>query len=73
MVALDRQSIAEWTLGPAGTIIFDTPPAADSEITAGYLFDVPVRFASDRLQVNHATFLAGEIPEVLLIEVRESS
>jgi len=72
-VAVDGQVTAGWSLGPAGIVIFDSPPVADSAITAGFLFDVPVRFASDRLTVNHATFLAGDIPEVLLVEVREPS
>ena len=46
-------------------------PAAGAAITAGFLFDVPVRFAEDRIEVNRATFLAGEAPSVPLIEVRE--
>lgn len=33
---------------------------------------VPVRFAEDRLEVNRATFLAGDAPNVPLIEARES-
>ncbi|MEP3914111.1 MAG: DUF2460 domain-containing protein, partial [Parasphingorhabdus sp.] len=39
----------------------------------GFRFDVPVRFSSDQLQMNQATFQAGEIPEILLVEVREGS
>ena len=62
-----------WTLAPDGMVEFETPPASGGDITAGYLFDVPVRFASDQLTVSHATFLAGDIPEVLLVEVRELS
>ena len=72
-VAIDGQSSGGWSLGPTGLVTFDSPPAEGSDITAGFLFDVPVRFASDRLSVNHATFLAGDIPEVLLIEIRERS
>ena len=33
--------------------------------------DVPVRFAEDRLSLSRATFAAGEIPSVPLIEIRE--
>lgn len=47
------------------------PPAADMDIRAGYLFDVPVRFAEDRLEISRATFLAGEAVSVPLIETRE--
>tara|TARA_R110002126_G_scaffold44671_9_gene127157 strand:+ start:5150 stop:5515 length:366 start_codon:yes stop_codon:yes gene_type:complete len=72
-IAVDGQPVAGWTLGPGGVVMFDSPPVAGSDLTAGFLFDVPVRFASDQLTVNHATFLAGDIPEVLLVEVRELS
>lgn len=61
-----------WRSGAAGAIIFDGPPAAGAEITAGFLFDVPVRFASDQLEINRASFLAGEAPTVPLVEIRES-
>lgn len=60
-----------WTLEPLGKIVFAAPPANGAAITAGFLFDVPVRFAEDRLEVNRATFLAGEVPSVPLIEIRE--
>ena len=73
LVAVDGAIVGNWTLGVLGKIIFDTPPVAESEITAGFLFDVPVRFAEDRLEVSAATFLAGDIPEARLIEVREAS
>ena len=72
-VAVDGQLIGSWSLGPMGMVVFDAPPADGSVVTAGFLFDVPVRFASDQLSVSHATFLAGDIPEVLLVEVREPS
>ncbi|HEX5257577.1 MAG TPA: DUF2460 domain-containing protein [Sphingomicrobium sp.] len=60
-----------WTLDDKGVIRFDSPPAAGSAITAGFLFDTPVRFAEDNVEVNRSTFLAGEAPSVPLIEVRE--
>jgi uncharacterized protein (TIGR02217 family) len=72
-VAVDGQVTADWSLDPEGIVMFDSPPPVGSDVSAGFLFDVPVRFASDRLTVNHATFLAGDIPEVLLVEVREPS
>ena len=73
LVAIDGQPNGDWILGETGMVIFDTAPAEGSDVTAGFLFDVPVRFASDQLTVSHATFLAGDIPEVLLVEVREPS
>jgi len=70
-ISVDEQTVTNWSLGTLGQIVFDTPPAENSEIKAGFLFDVPVRFAEDQLRVSYATFLAGDIPGVPLIEVRE--
>ena len=39
---------------------------------AGFRFDVPVRFAEDRLDVSGTNFAAGEAPSVPLIEIREA-
>jgi len=61
-----------WTLGALGVVQFTAPPAAGAVIRAGFLFDVPVRFEQDRLDVSGLTFLAGEAPSVPLIEVREA-
>ena len=61
-----------WTLDPlAGTDTFATPPAAEAEVTAGFEFDVPVRFDTDLIQVSVANFRAGEVPRVPVVEVRE--
>ncbi|MFN3387433.1 MAG: TIGR02217 family protein, partial [Allosphingosinicella sp.] len=60
-----------WTLAPLGLVRFDAPPAAGAEVRAGFRFDVPVRFAEDRLQVSRATFQAGEAASVPLVELRE--
>jgi len=45
------------------------PPAAAS-ITAGFEFDVPVRFDTDKLEVNVTGFHHGAIPNIPVIEVR---
>ena len=60
-----------WTVAAPGVVVFDAPPAMDDQVTAGFLFDVPVRFSEDRIEVNRATFLAGEAPSVPLVEIRE--
>ncbi|WP_221794997.1 DUF2460 domain-containing protein [Aquisediminimonas sediminicola] len=60
-----------WTLRPKGVVSFDIAPAAGVPITAGFLFEVPVRFAEDRLEVSRATFRAGEAASVPMVEVRE--
>ena len=61
-----------WTLAPGGMIVFDEAPPEGAEVRAGFLFDVPVRFAEDRLDVTAAAFSAGEAPSVPLIELREA-
>ena len=45
-------------------------PGAGVEVTAGFEFDVPVRFDTDAIRVQASTFQAGEVPSVPVIEVR---
>jgi uncharacterized protein (TIGR02217 family) len=45
-------------------------PAAGQAITAGFSFDVPVRFDTDMLSINLHNFGAGDIPEIPVVEVR---
>ncbi|MBK8375290.1 MAG: DUF2460 domain-containing protein [Sphingomonadales bacterium] len=71
LVGVDGIAATGWTLEPSGLVRFENPPAAGAVITAGFLFDVPVRFANDRLELNGATFGAGEIDSVILVEVRD--
>ena len=47
----------------------DAAPAAGRAVTAGFEFDVPVRFDTDRLEIDLASFEAGEIPSIPLIEI----
>ncbi len=54
-----------------GWVALDVAPAAGAAVTASFQFDVPVRFAEDRLSVSCATWLAGEAVSVPLVEVRE--
>lgn len=61
-----------FSLAEEGWIEFDSAPASGAAVTASFTYDVPVRFAEDRLNVSLATFLAGAAPSVPLIEVRES-
>lgn len=51
-------------------IVFDTPPADGAAVTAGFRFDVPVRFDTDRLEVSLDHFGAGFAASVPLVEVR---
>jgi len=66
------QSVTSFDVDPAtGMICFAAGhiPASGSVIRAGYEFDVPVRFDTDRIDVNLAHFDAGRIPTIPLTEV----
>ena len=71
-VAVNGVIATGWSLAAGGIINFTTAPSIGAVITAGYRFDVPVRFAADRLDIARATFGAGDMPSVSLIEIRES-
>jgi uncharacterized protein (TIGR02217 family) len=45
-------------------------PAAAQAITAGFEFDVPVRFDTDRLEINLQGFRHGAIPSIPIVEIR---
>lgn len=45
-------------------------PPAEAVVSAGFMFDVPVRFDTDFLEVNLSAFEAGEIPRIPAIEIR---
>jgi uncharacterized protein (TIGR02217 family) len=45
-------------------------PLQGALITAGFLFDVPVRFDTDYLEVDYSAFAAGAIPKIPLMEIK---
>ncbi|WP_102109363.1 DUF2460 domain-containing protein [Oceaniglobus roseus] len=49
--------------------LYEVPPEG-AQITAGFEFDVPVRFDTDLIQVSVASFRAGTVPNVPVVEVR---
>lgn len=60
-----------WSVNLAtGVITFDTAPTSSYAITAGFQFDVPVRFNTDYLEIDLAGFEAGNIPDVPIVEIR---
>lgn len=71
-VALDGVEVAEnWSVSSTdGTLTFDTAPAPGVSVSAGFAFDVPVRFDTDHLAVSIASFNAGEVPSIPVVEVR---
>ena len=61
----------DFTVDPVtGLIAFMDAPAPGASVTAGFEFDVPVRFDTGSIQVSVASFNAGEIPSVPVVEVR---
>ena len=73
LVSVDGIAVTAWTLDALGEIVFTDAPGVGKVVRAGFLFDVPVRFAEDRLDVSGAAFAAGEAPSVPLIELREDA
>uniref|UniRef100_UPI0035B06C6B DUF2460 domain-containing protein n=1 Tax=Sphingomonas sp. TaxID=28214 RepID=UPI0035B06C6B len=71
-VGVDGREVAGFALEPGGWVVLDIAPAAGARVRASFTFDVPVRFAEDRLSVTRATFLAGAATAVPLVEVREA-
>lgn len=55
----------------AGTVTFmpGSIPAPGTRITAGYEFDVPVRFDTDEIVFSLGAFQAGSIPSIPLVEI----
>ena len=45
-------------------------PADEAVVTAGFEFDVPVRFDTDQIDVNLASFEAGDVMNVPIVEIR---
>ena len=52
-----------------GAVTFEVPPPEGAMITAGFLFDVPVRFDTDYLAIDLSAFDAGDIPDLPVIEI----
>ena len=45
-------------------------PASAALVRAGFLFDVPVRFDTDYLEMDLSAFAAGSVPHIPLVEIR---
>jgi uncharacterized protein (TIGR02217 family) len=52
-----------------GLVTFDAAPAEGAVLTAGFVFDTPVRFDTDTLSINLASFAAGEMASIPLTEI----
>lgn len=73
-VAVDGVALAEglhWNVNTAtGEISFVDAPDQGVEVSAGFEFDVPVRFDTNLIQTSVASFQAGDLVSVPVVEVR---
>jgi len=73
VVAVDGTPAVSFTLDAATgivTFLAGSIPGMGAEVTAGFAFDVPVRFDTDQLSINLQNFASGDIPEIPVVEVR---
>jgi uncharacterized protein (TIGR02217 family) len=69
-VAVDGVETSDFSVDTAtGIVTLATPPADGVIIQAGFEFDVPVRFAIARIDIDLAAFNAGRIPSIPLMEI----
>ncbi|MBK5911470.1 hypothetical protein CCR85_08195 [Rhodothalassium salexigens] len=61
-----------WEVDPAlGLIVFEAPPPADVAVSAGFEFDVPVRFDIDRLEATAPVPDMMQLSDIPIVEIRE--
>lgn len=53
-----------------GEVTLETAPGVGAVVSAGFVFDTPVRFDTDRIEATLESFGAGRMAAVPLIEVR---
>ncbi len=70
-VQREELELGEFEVDPvAGLVRFAEPPDEGSAVLAGFEFDVPVRFDTGRIDISVASFRAGDVPGVPIVEVR---
>lgn len=69
-VALDGEVVESGFVCEAGALTFEVAPPSGATVTAGFLFDTPVRFDIDRLDLAIDGFGAGHAVAVPLIEIK---
>ena len=73
VIKVAGNSVSAFTVNLTAGIVTFNPgsiPAPGAAITAGFEFDVPVRFDTDQLRINLAQFAAGDIPDIQVVEIR---
>ena len=70
-VAVAGQEVTGFTLDTlTGMVTLAAAPGAGTLVTAGFCFDVPVRFDTDELRINLTQFAGGDIPDIPVVEIR---
>jgi uncharacterized protein (TIGR02217 family) len=71
-VAFDGvEQASGWSVDTAtGIITFGTAPGDGVAVTAGFEFDVPVRFDADSLSIHLENVRAGDVPAIAIVEIR---
>jgi uncharacterized protein (TIGR02217 family) len=65
------EQLSGWSVSTTtGLVTFATPPPPGVAVTAGFEFDVPVRFDSDALEVTLDFERLGSITSIPLVEIR---
>ncbi|MBL3586156.1 DUF2460 domain-containing protein [Rhodovulum sulfidophilum] len=54
----------------SGLVTLAEAPPTGAVVSAGFEFDVPVRFDTDRIQSSVESFRAGDVPSVPVVELR---
>jgi uncharacterized protein (TIGR02217 family) len=73
VAGITQTPVTGYTVDHTTGIVTFTPghiPALGQSITAGFEFDVPVRFDTDRLEINLQGFRHGAIPSIPIVEIR---
>lgn len=69
-VAVNGAAVEAAVDATSGVVTLAAPPASEAVVTAGFLFDTPVRFDTDRIEASLESFDAGRVAAAPLIEIR---
>jgi uncharacterized protein (TIGR02217 family) len=65
-----ERTSAQFTVdATTGVVALAAAPPPGASVTAGFHFDVPVRFDADYLEIDMQAFEAGAIPKIPVIEI----
>lgn len=76
LIAVDGEPLEEgsgFIVDPASGLVTFLPgyvPGEGAVVSAGFAFDVPVRFDTDKLEINLQGFAHGAIPNIPIVEIR---